>query len=223
MSKINPVQLTNYSIQIKGKKDLIFPLKYLTIFILFLFCFIFFKEGYAQNPSKKREFRGAWVASVANIDWPTSKNLSSEEQQKEFIKILDHLSESKMNAVVVQIRPAADAFFPSELEPWSYWLSGEQGKAPQPYYDPLKFMIEECHKRYLEFHAWINPFRVGTPARYKFAENHITQRKPEWIVEYGNLKMLNPGLPEVKAYLLDVIAEIITKYKVDALHFDDYF
>ncbi|WP_020530669.1 family 10 glycosylhydrolase [Flexithrix dorotheae] len=223
MSKINPAQINNYFSLISGKTPFISLTYTLTNFILFLFCLFSTANGFAQNQSKKREFRGVWVASVANIDWPSAKNLSSETQQKEFIEILDNLTASKMNAIVVQIRPAADAFFPSKLEPWSYWLTGAQGKAPDPYYDPLKFMIEECHKRNLEFHAWINPFRVATPAHYKFAENHISQKKPEWIVEYGSLKMLNPGLPEVRAYLLDVIAEILTKYKVDALHFDDYF
>src|SRR5665213_3859744 len=124
---------------------------------LFAFVFLAFQKSSAQF---KYEFRGVWVATVENIDFPSSKNLSTQQQKDEFIKLLDMNKRNGMNAVVVQIRPVADAFYPSEYEPWSEYLTGQQGKPPFPYYDPLQFMITETHKRGMEFHAWMNPYRA---------------------------------------------------------------
>lgn len=173
---------------------------------------------FAQTPIY--EFRGAWIATVSNIDWPSRKGLSSDQQQLEFKRILDYHKSLGINALIVQIRPGADTFYPSVLEPWSEALSGKQGVPPQPYYDPLKFMIEETHRMGIEFHAWINPFRVHSSGA---GTDHITRVHPEWFVWYGNTRMFNPGLPEVQSYLTDVVREIVQRYDVDAIHFDDYF
>jgi uncharacterized lipoprotein YddW (UPF0748 family) len=126
-------------------------------FLLYLFILVFLQKPLAQN---KYEFRGVWVATVGNIDFPSSKFLSTDAQKEEFIHLLDMNKRNGMNAVLVQIRPAADAFYPSQYEPWSEFLTGKQGTPPNPYYDPLKFMITETHKRGMEFHAWMNPYRA---------------------------------------------------------------
>lgn len=174
--------------------------------------------------SPKYEFRAVWIATVINIDWPSKPALTSFQQKGEFIHILDSLEKLNINAVVVQIRPAADAFYPSEFEPWSEYLSGKQGLPPYPYYDPLKFMIEEAHKRSMEFHAWLNPYRaVFDMQQSSIAPGHITRKKPEWFLTYGNKKYFNPGLPEVMDYVANIVKDIITRYDVDAIHMDDYF
>src|SRR5688572_18615764 len=120
----------------------------------------------------KRELRAAWIATVVNIDWPSQKGLSSTQQQQEFVKLLDVLKDAGMNAVIVQVRPSADAFYPSSYEPWSEYLSGAQGQSPVPYYNPLAFMIEQAKRRGLEFHAWFNPYRVSMKDTFNFAETH---------------------------------------------------
>lgn len=190
--------------------------------LLLFFCLLFAKVN-AIDSLSKREFRGVWIATVTNIDWPTTKRLSSEEQKKEFLELIQEHKLNGFNAVIVQIRPSADAFYASELEPWSEWLTGTQGKAPEPYYDPLEFMIESCHQRGIEFHAWINPFRAVLSSYSQISENHIVRQRPEWIVKYKSLQLLDPGIPEVRDYLQKVIADIVTRYNVDGIHFDDYF
>src|SRR4051812_47045259 len=130
----------------------------------------------------KYEFRAAWIATVANIDWPTKGNYDAATQKEEFIQLLNMHQQNGLNAVVVQVRPATDAFFPSPYEPWSQWLTGTQGKPPYPYYDPLEFMIEETHKRGMEFHAWINPYRAEfTTGVSSIARTHVTRIHPEWF------------------------------------------
>lgn len=171
----------------------------------------------------KYEFRAVWIATVSNIDWPSSKGLSTDQQKQEFINIITRQRQLGMNAVIVQIRPSADAFYASKYEPWSEYLTGRQGQAPSPYYDPLQFMIEETHKRGMEFHAWINPYRAQQSASSSIAPNHITRQHPEWFIKYGDRKYFNPGLPQVMNYLTDVVKDIITRYDVDAIHMDDYF
>jgi uncharacterized lipoprotein YddW (UPF0748 family) len=166
------------------------------------------------------EFRGAWIATVSNIDWPSRKGLHSDQQKEEFRKILEYHKSIGINAVIVQIRPGADTFYPSILEPWSESLSGKLGLAPQPYYDPLKFMIDETHRLGIDFHAWVNPFRVHSSGA---GSEHITRIHPEWFVWYGSTRMFNPGIPDVQRYLTDVVREIVQRYDVDAIHFDDYF
>ena len=193
------------------------------IIVIFLFC-ISSSFVSAQTSSPIFEFRAAWIATLENIDWPTKKGLSTEEQKSEFIKLLDLLQSIGMNAIIVQIRPVADAFYPSELEPWSEYLSGVQGKAPNPFYDPLAFMIAETHKRNMEFHAWLNPYRaVFSLATSSIAPTHITRKHPEWFINYAGKKYFNPGLPQARNFIHDVVKEIITKYNIDAVHMDDYF
>lgn len=190
------------------------------LFPLFLIQF----QVAAQQP----EFRAAWVASVENIDWPSKRGLSVNEQQEEFIKLAEMHWKNGLNALVVQIRPVADAFYASKLEPWSEYLTGKQGQAPSPYYDPLEFMIEETHKRGMEFHAWINPYRaVFNTSRSSVAPDHPTRKHPEWFVNYGDAgrttRYFNPALPEVQQFVAEVIRDIVKRYDVDGVHFDDYF
>ncbi|KAA2244984.1 family 10 glycosylhydrolase [Chitinophaga agrisoli] len=178
---------------------------------------------HAQLPPK-RELRAVWIATVENIDWPSRRGLSSAAQQEEFINILDRLQRNGMNAVVVQIRPAADAFYASAFEPWSAYLTGVQGRAPMPYYDPLAFMIEEAHKRGMEFHAWFNPYRaVFNVGRSSITGDHITRLKPQWFVTYGDTKYFDPGVPEARQYVTQVVTDVVKRYDIDAVHFDDYF
>lgn len=176
----------------------------------------------AQTP--KYEVRAVWVASVENIDWPSKKGLPVDSQKVEFTRLLDMHKRNGMNTVVVQIRPAADAFYPSPYEPWSEWLTGVQGQAPSPYYDPLEFMIEETHRRGMEFHAWCNPYRaVKTIGKSSVAPNHITRQHPEWFVRFENTLYFDPGNKEAQDYVTNVIRDIVKRYDIDAIHFDDYF
>ncbi len=177
----------------------------------------------STNVQPKFEFRAVWIATVNNIDWPSSKNLSSEQQKQEFITILNRQQQLGMNAVIVQIRPAADAFYQSKYEPWSEFLTGKQGIVPSPFYDPLQFMIEETHRRGMEFHAWINPYRAVFSPTSSVAANHITKQHPEWFLKYGDKKYFNPGIPAVMHYLTNIVTDIIRRYDVDGIHMDDYF
>ncbi len=171
----------------------------------------------------KREFRGVWVATVNNIDWPSRPGLSSEQLKKETQQLLDLHARNGMNAIILQVRPAADAFYPSTLEPWSRYLSGTQGKAPQPAFDPLQFWIEECHKRNMELHAWINPFRISQNAEETLSGTHVVHKNPEWMVRYGGKLYFDPGWPPVREFISRVVVDIVSRYDVDAIHFDDYF
>lgn len=168
--------------------------------------------------------RGAWISSVYNIDWPQDprKGFDADEQKSHFIQMLDQLKDMGMNAVFVQIRPTADSFYPSEYFPWSEWLTGSQGKDPG--YDPLAFMIEETHARGMQFHAWINPYRVSVQGDLnKLADDHIARQHPEWVVKHNNKLLFDPGIPEVQQYITDAVMEIVNNYDVDGIHFDDYF
>lgn len=170
------------------------------------------------------EFRGVWIATVDNIDWPPKGVYTVYSQKLEFIRQLDMHQRNGMNAVIVQVRPAADAFYPSSLEPWSQWLTGIQGRAPSPYYDPLQFMIEEAHKRGLEFHAWLNPYRANFNVRSaSIAPNHITRVHPDWFVTYGDTKYFDPGNKQAQQHVVDVVKDIVRRYDVDGIHMDDYF
>lgn len=171
----------------------------------------------------KRELRAAWIATVVNIDWPSRKGLSAHEQQREYVELLDLLKSVGMNAVIVQVRPTADSFYPSSYEPWSEYLSGVQGKSPEPYYNPLAFMIHEAKKRGLEFHAWFNPYRVSMKDSAMFAASHPIHRHPEWFVTYGGKWYYDPGHPQAQEFVLRSILETVKHYDLDAVHFDDYF
>ena len=187
--------------------------------IFFILVFISFST-YSQQ-STKREFRAAWVATVANIDWPSKPGLSVKEQKAEAIRILDTLQKNRLNAVIFQVRPASDAFYPSTLEPWSRYLTGTPGKSPG--YDPLKFWIEESHKRCMEFHAWLNPFRLALKYDEPLAASHIAFEHEDWVVKYGDRLYFDPGVPETHDFIAKVVKDIVRRYDVDAIHFDDYF
>lgn len=175
-----------------------------------------------ETGAPKRELRAAWIATVENIDWPKKDVYDPEQQKQHFVEILDQLKEIGINAVIVQIRPTADSFYPSKYFPWSHWLTGVQGKDPG--YDPLAFMVEEVHKRNMEFHAWINPYRVSMDTKLdSLADNHPAKLNPDWVVSYGGKLWFNPGHPEVQQYIVSAILEVVENYDIDAIHFDDYF
>lgn len=173
--------------------------------------------------SPNREFRGVWVATVSNLDWP-QQGASAESQKAALRALFDKIKEANLNAVFLQVRTECDAFYNSSKEPWSRFLTGQQGKDPG--FDPLAFAIEEAHKRGLELHAWLNPFRVNasTSASVVYAANHVSRTKPEWVLSFPHgKKILNPGLPEVRNYIASVVSDIASRYEIDGIHFDDYF
>lgn len=170
------------------------------------------------------EFRGVWIATVDNIDWPQKGVFTVYSQKTEFIRQLDLHKRNGMNAVIVQVRPSADAFYPSNLEPWSQWLTGVQGRSPSPYYDPLQFMIDETHKRGMEFHAWLNPYRANfNIGSASIAPNHITRVHPDWFLSYGGKKYFDPSNKNGQQHVIAVVRDIVKRYDIDAIHMDDYF
>ena len=174
-------------------------------------------------PPVPREFRAVWVATVGNMDWPSRAGLSSAEQQAELIAILDKLVALHMNAVVLQVRPAADALYQSSLEPWSDVLTGQMGRAPSPFYDPLAFAVTEAHKRGLELHAWVNPYRAKDPSTKSVSGNHVSRSHPELVRKYGPFLWLDPGDPAVRRRTTRVVLDIVRRYDIDGVHMDDYF
>jgi uncharacterized lipoprotein YddW (UPF0748 family) len=175
-------------------------------------------------PKPQREFRAAWVATVGNIDWPSKKDLTSQQQKAELLAIMDRAAELKLNALVFQVRPACDALYASQIEPWSEFLTGTMGRAPEPYYDPLSFAVDEAHKRGLELHAWFNPYRAGHPsAKSPASANHISKTRPQLVRKYGKQLWLDPGEKEVQDYSLSVILDVVKRYDIDGVHVDDYF
>lgn len=196
----------------------------LKILIPILLFVIITLKLFPQGNYSKREFRGAWVATVANIDWPSSRTASSSAKMNDLIELLDKLRAAGINAVLFQIRTECDALYNSQFEPWSYWLTGKQGSSPLPFFDPLEFAIQEAHKRGMELHAWLNPYRaVKTVGEYEVSDSHISKTHPEWILTFDKYKMLDPGLPQVRNYIVSVVEDVITHYDVDGIHFDDYF
>ncbi|MCA9188363.1 MAG: family 10 glycosylhydrolase, partial [Planctomycetales bacterium] len=175
-------------------------------------------------PPVKREFRAAWVATVANIDWPSRRDLSSDQQQVELREIVAAAAAMNLNAIVFQVRPAADAVYASPLEPWSEFLTGQMGQAPEGGYDPLELLIELCHQRGIEVHAWLNPYRASHPSGSgEFSETHISRVHPELVLKYGEYLWLDPGLPQAEDHTIAVICDVVQRYDVDGIHFDDYF
>jgi uncharacterized lipoprotein YddW (UPF0748 family) len=168
-----------------------------------------------------REFRGAWVATVYNLDWPTRPGLPAATQQAELRALLDRAASLHLNAILLQVRPASDALYLSTKEPWSEFLSGKAGVSPG--YDPLAFAIEQAHARGLELHAWINPFRAAVHANDKLPANHVAREHPEWVRRFGKQLWIDPGEPKARAYVIDVITDIARRYDVDGIHLDDYF
>ncbi|NWL87422.1 hypothetical protein DMN77_07370 [Paenibacillus sp. 79R4] len=174
-------------------------------------------------PQVSNELRGAWVSTVYNLDWPSStSNGKAESQKQDYVKLLDDLQGMGINAVFVQVRPSGDAFYPSDLVPWSTYLTGVSGQDPG--YDPLQFMIEETHRRGMEFHAWFNPFRASVDTNTaKLADNHVANAHPEWIVKFANKLYINPGIPDARQHVMDTIMEVVNRYDIDGVHLDDYF
>jgi uncharacterized lipoprotein YddW (UPF0748 family) len=199
--------------------------------LLFFFIVLFLSKNiFAADPEELQtvmhEMRAAWVATVANIDWPSKPGLSVDEQKKEAIAILERLKELNMNTVVFQVRPQADAFYKSDLEPWSYYLTGEQGKQPEPFYDPLEFWIEEAHNRGIELHAWLNPYRANHPAMHsEISPKSIVKTNPHCVKKLGDngYYWMDPAMQEVQDHSFAVVIDIVKRYDVDAIQFDDYF
>lgn len=167
----------------------------------------------------KREFRGAWIQCVNG----QFKGIGTETMQRTLTYQLNELQKDGCNAIIFQVRPECDALYESDLEPWSYYLTGVQGEKPNPYWDPLQWMIDECHRRGMELHAWINPYRAKTKSPHQNAANHVIVRHPEWTFDYDGLTLLNPAYKECRDYICDVVKDIVERYDVDGLHIDDYF
>ncbi len=193
--------------------------------IIFLSFLVISPALQAQPVFPKREFRAVWVATIANIDYPPKASHQTSVQKYEYLKMLDELEEMGMNAIIFQVRPAADAFYKSSYEPWSAYLTGQQGRVPdQKDFDLLSFMVEEAHKRSMEFHAWLNPYRATFDLdTFNLAANHPLWQHRDWFLKYGSRFYFNPSKPEVRNHISKVVAEIVSNYDIDAIHFDDYF
>ena len=174
-------------------------------------------------PQSPREFRAAWVATVGNINWPSKPGLPVEQQKQEAIAILDRCAALNLNAIILQVRPAADAMYQSSIEPWSQYLTGVQGQPPSPFYDPLNFWITETHKRGMELHAWFNPYRAKSGTQGAIAANSIARTHPNVVKKYGNYLWMDPGEPIAARQTLNVILDIVRRYDVDGIHTDDYY
>lgn len=175
-------------------------------------------------PPLRREFRAAWVATVANIDWPSRPGLPTAAARAELDALVERARELRLNALVFQVRPCGDALYDSPLEPWSEFLTGAQGRAPEPRWDPLQHLIERCHAHGLELHAWFNPFRASHPkGTSPPAKSHVLVRQPAACVRYGSHQWMDPGDPRSSAWTLRVIADVVERYDVDGVHLDDYF
>ncbi|WP_037318299.1 glycoside hydrolase family 10 protein [Salegentibacter sp. Hel_I_6] len=178
----------------------------------------------SKTPKNIEEFRAAWVATVANINWPSKPGLSTSDQQKEALELLDFLESHNFNAVIFQVRPQADALYDSEIEPWSYYLTGKQGKAPEPYYDPLKFWVNAAHKRGLELHVWLNPYRAHHTSGKEISEKSVIKTNPDLVVELENgMWWMDPAQKGTQDRSSDVVMDIVKRYDIDGVHFDDYF
>ena len=171
------------------------------------------------SAQQKREFRGVWIQCVNG----QFKGIGTENMQRTLSYQLDELQKDGCNAIIFQVRPECDALYESDLEPWSYYLTGKQGERPTPYWDPLQWMIDECHRRGMELHAWINPYRAKTKSPHQNAANHVIMRHPEWTFTYDGLTLLNPAYKECRDYICDVVKDIVERYDIDGLHIDDYF
>ena len=193
---------------------------YLLCFLVFSSCAIF-KPDF---PQPKVEFRGVWIATVANIDWPKKGTDPWEKQKADYIRLLEFYQRLRFNTVIVQIRTAGDAFYTSEFAPWSRFLTGAEGKPPKTDQEPLHWMIAQAHERGFEFHAWLNPYRATFDLNTEIlAETHDYNLHPEWMLKYGKKYYYNPGLPEVRKHLIHIMEEVVSRYDIDAVHFDDYF
>ncbi|MBP82947.1 MAG: hypothetical protein CMO61_03765 [Verrucomicrobiales bacterium] len=177
----------------------------------------------SRVPEPRREFRAAWIATVHNIDWPSRNNLSPVQQRAELIKLLDTAAETGFNAVILQVRTECDALYKSDIEPWSFFLTGSMGKAPSDGYDPLSFAIDEAHKRGIELHAWFNPFRASATERSSKSSKHITKTHSSLMLSAGTMKWGNPASDFIRKRAIEVMVDVTKRYDVDAIHIDDYF
>ncbi|MRH99119.1 family 10 glycosylhydrolase [Kriegella sp. EG-1] len=197
-------------------KKTLFPL---ALFILFNSC-----SAFKTIPQPEREFRGFWVATVVNIDWPKNGNDALDKQKQDYLRILDFYEDLNFNAAIVQIRTAGDAFYESDYAPWSRFLTGKEGHPPKTSESILKWMIDEAHQRGMEFHAWLNPYRATFDLKTNvLSPTHDFNIHPEWMLKYGKKYYYNPGIPEVRKRMASIIDEIVANYDIDAIHFDDYF
>ena len=192
--------------------------------VVLLFFTINFLYSQVDNTKVPNEFRAVWVASVANISWPSQPGLDSKTQKEEAIQIIENAKKGNLNTIILQVRPQSDALYESKIEPWSYFLTGESGVPPSPYYDPLSFWIEECHKRGIKLHAWLNPYRASHPTNKSINETSSINRYSDIALELKNgYWWYDPSLEQVKKLSLDVVRDIVSRYNVDGIHFDDYF
>lgn len=200
--------------------------KYSRLLLALLFCTLFSCSTVRETSltytgeHPKREFRGAWIQTAFQSEY---KSMTPARMKKDFIRKLDYLQACGINAIIFQVRPEADAFYRSDIEPWSRFYTGEQGKAPEGDFDLMAFLIDECHQRNMEFHAWLNPYRASTAGNTKLAESHIYHKHPEWFVTYNKQILFDPGLPESRRFICKVVRDIVSRYDVDAIHTDDYF
>lgn len=192
----------------------IFKYQIVIFVLLFLTCFVDNVSG-----QSKREFRGAWIQCVNG----QFLGMSTQAMQSTLTYQLDELQKQGVNAIIFQVRPECDALYASSMEPWSRFLTGTQGVAPKPYWDPLQWMVDQCHKRGMELHAWINPYRAKTKGTNELSRNHVAIRHPEWVFAYDGQLILNPGIPECREYICKVVDDIVRRYDIDGLHIDDYF
>ncbi len=174
-------------------------------------------------PPPARELRGAWIATVRNINWPSEPGLPVARQKEQLLSLIDSAAKLGLNALIFQVRPAGDAMYASKLEPWSPFLTGEMGVAPSPFWDPLEFAVTEAHKRGMELHAWFNPFRALAGEKHAPSPDHIRRRHPEWTMKYHIDWWMDPGVPEVRAQAIAVMLDVTRRYDVDGIHMDDYF
>lgn len=196
----------------------------LTLSFLWIVLFIFSSTSNAQEKSAHISIRGAWLTTLNNIDWPSKSGLSETELKSEMFDILDFYESVGINTIFFQVRPEGDAFYRSSFEPWSEHITGNKGEVPPGNIDPLQLLLDEAHNRYMEVHAWINPFRaLSSPTKTELDDFIHHQTNPEWFVKYGHHLYYDPGVPEVRNYTLEIIKDITTNYDVDGIHFDDYF
>ena len=209
----------------------IIDLFFLCILIFTFFCCASVKtqsetsvDPISDYPKTEREFRAAWVATVANINWPSKPGMSVDSQKQEAIKLLELLRKNNFNAVIFQVRPQCDAFYASKLEPWSYYLTGVQGKAPDPFYDPLEFWVSEAHKRGLELHVWLNPYRAHHITGGPVSDSSVVKRYPNLVIKLeSGYWWLDPANPGTQDHSIAVVTDIVSRYDIDGVHMDDYF
>lgn len=177
----------------------------------------------SRVPEPRREFRAAWISTVHNIDWPSKTTLTPSQQRAELVGLLDTAADTGLNAVILQVRTECDAFYKSDIEPWSFFLTGSMGKAPSDGYDPLEFAVSEAHKRGIELHAWFNPFRASATERSNKSPRHISKTHPSLMLSAGSMKWGNPASEIIRKRAIDVMVDVTKRYNVDAVHIDDYF